>query len=376
MMQLYFDNGASSYPKPRNVYENTFDYIYSNGANSGRSSHQLAIEAAEMVYETRNALSRFFNMQFAENVVFTLNATYALNTVLQGFLKPWDHEITTVLEHNSVLRPLYELKRCGVTLDIVDVDLYDDAGTVENIANKINHKTRAIVISQCSNVCGKIMPIREISKLKSQRIRLIVDGSQGAGSIPTDFENDGIDYYCAPFHKGMLGLQGGGFALCRYNELKPLIYGGTGSESARKEQPEYLPERLEAGTLPMPSIFSLREGIGFLNSVGVGNVFAHKKNLVKQLYRELRKNPKVQLNINYDKMPSPGVFAFNIIDVNSEEIAEKLGKCGVAVRAGLHCAPLFHQKMGTFEQGMVRVSLGYANTEQEIDKFVKIIEKI
>ncbi len=374
MNEIYFDNGASSYPKPRSVYENTFDFIWSNGANAGRSAHRLAMEAAGVVYDTRCELARFFGLNSPENVVFTLNATYALNSVLQGFLRPGDHVVTTVMEHNSVLRPLYALQRRGIDLDVVDVDLYDDDKTVANIMEKIGPKTRAIVVSQCSNVCGKMLPIKQIATLKREGIRLIVDGSQGAGSIPTDFEEEKMDYYCAPIHKGMLGLQGGGFVLCRYNELKPLIFGGTGSESIRKDPPDYLPERLEAGTLPLPSIFSLREGIRFLRSVGIGNVFAHKKSLTAKLYRALKQNPKIRLYVDYGRMASPGVFSFNVGELHSEEVAATLAKEGVAVRAGLHCAPLFHQKMGTTEQGMVRVSLGYANNEREINEFVKIIE--
>lgn len=374
MKQIYFDNGASSYPKPRNVYENTYDFVCSNGANSGRSSHYLAMQAAQAVYDTRQALGRFFGMNDAENVVFTMNATHALNTVLQGFLVPGDHVVTTVMEHNSVLRPLYALQKRGVALDIADVDLYNDGQTVENIARRIRKNTKAIVVTQCSNVCGKILPIGKIADLKNDRIRLIVDGSQGAGSIPTNFEKDRIDYYCAPSHKGMLGWQGGGFALCRFNELAPLMFGGTGGESARHEQPDYLPERLEAGTLPIPSIFSVREGVRFLETVGIETVFAHKKKLVSKLYGKLKTMPRMQLYTDYDRMPSPGVLCFNVEGANSEEVSAYLAERGIAVRSGLHCAPLFHQKMGTLDRGMVRVSFGYANTFDEIEDFVEILK--
>ena len=373
MKQIYFDNGASSYPKPRGVYDRTFSYVLSNGANSGRSSHFLAMQAAEVVYDTRRTVADFFGLNNAENVVFTLNATYALNMVLQGLLAAGDHVITTVMEHNSVLRPLYELEKKGVQLSIVDVDLYNDKRTVDNIAVSMKKNTRAIVVSQCSNVCGKMLPIDSISEIKGGA-RLVVDGSQGAGSIPTNLIKSDIDYYCAPFHKGMLGLQGGGFLLCRHNELHPLVFGGTGGESTKKTQPLYLPERLEAGTLPIPSILSLREGIGFLNTVGIEKIFNHKKSLAQYLYRGLRQIPDVQIYVDYTKTDSPGVVAFNYKQANSEEVATYLASRGVAVRAGLHCAPLFHKKMGTSDRGMVRISLGYANTKKEIDDFLKYLK--
>ncbi len=374
MKQIYFDNGASSFPKPVNVYENTVDFVRNNGANSGRSSHRQAMAAAEKIFETRGAVCRLFGAEYPENVVFTLNATYALNMVLQGLLQAGDHVITTVMEHNSVLRPLYALERMGVLLDVADVDLYDDDVTVQNIVSLIRKNTKAIVISQCSNVCGKILPILQISAIKNDEIRLIVDGSQGAGSIPTDFEKSKIDYYCAPGHKGLLGWQGCGFMLCRHNELKPRIYGGTGGDSTNHSQPEFLPERLEAGTLPIPAVCSLNEGIRFLEAVGIENVYVHKRKLTEYLYAGLKKIPMVELPLDYGRIISPGVLSFNIKNVDSETVGEYLANKGVAVRGGLHCAPLFHQKMGTLETGMIRVSFGFANNHAEIDEFLNILE--
>lgn len=374
MRPIYFDNGASSHPKPRNVYENTFDFVSGNGANAGRSAHVLAMQAAEKIYETRSAICDFFHTDMPENVVFTLNATYALNMVLEGLLRPGDHVITTVAEHNSVLRPLYALQKKGIMLDIADVDLYDDNITVANIARLIRKNTRAIVVTQCSNVCGKMLPIDKIADLKRNGIRLIVDGSQGAGSVPTDFEKQRIDYYCAPFHKGLLGLQGGGFVICRYNELDPLASGGTGGDSTNTAQPLYLPERLEAGTLPIPAICSLLEGLRFLKAVGIESVFAHKKQLVKQMYSGLKKIEQVEVCADYERMTSPGVLAFNVQGVTSEEVGEYLARNGVAVRTGLHCAPLFHKKMGTLDRGMVRITFGFANTQQEIEDFLEILK--
>lgn len=373
MNQIYFDNGASSHPKPRNVYENTFRYILSNGANAGRSGHTLAMEAAEKVYEARSRIANFFGAKSAENVVFTMNATHGLNTVIRGLLSTGMHVITTDLEHNGVLRPLYAMQKEGVQVDVVDVDLYNDDITVQRIAQLIGPNTKALVMTQCSNVCGKMLPISKIASLKRPDMRLIVDGSQGAGSIDTNVEEDKVDYYCAPSHKGLLGFQGGGFILCRCNELKPLMFGGTGGESARHSQPDYLPERLEAGTLPLPAICSMLEGVNFLEKVGLQNVFAHKKHLVRTLYRRLKSNPLVEVYVDYNRMESPGVLSFNVREKNSEEIAAYLAQKGIAVRSGLHCAPLFHKKMNTQDRGMVRVSFGFLNHEQEIDRLVSAL---
>lgn len=374
MKMIYFDNGASSQPKPPGVYEKTYRYVKHNGANSGRSSHPLAMEAAESVFEVRNSLCRMFHAESPENIVFMFNATYALNTVLQGSLKKGDHVITTNLEHNSVLRPLYALQKRGVELDIIDVDLYDDDLTVRRIQKKIRPNTKMIAVTQCSNVCGKILPIAQIAKLKNSRIRMLVDGSQGAGSMPTDFNALEMDYYCAPSHKGMLGLQGTGFIISCHNDLKPLVYGGTGGDSALTTQPEYLPERLEAGTLPIPAIYSLGEGVKFIEKIGVENIYRHKLHLTDVLYRKLLTMPQVELYLDNDKSPACGVLSFNIKGHSSEEVGAWLGERGIAVRSGLHCAPLFHKKMGTLERGMVRVSFSYANHDSEIAHFVELLK--
>lgn len=374
MNLIYFDNGASSHPKPINVYQNTFKYVVSNGANAGRSSHTLAMEAAEKVYQTRQKIADFFNVKSSENIVFTMNSTHALNTVLFGLLKKGDHVITTNLEHNSVLRPLYALQKRGVKVDVVDVDLYDDDVTLQRIKQLICSDTKALIVTQCSNVCGKMLPIQKIAQLKNTGMHLIVDGSQGAGSIPTDFEGCNIDYYCAPSHKGMLGIQGAGFVICRHNELEPLLFGGTGGDSESHHQPDYLPERLEAGTLPIPAICSIAEGIDFLDKIGVENLFVHKKHLVKSLYRGLKKNPVIEVGVDYEKMDSPGVLSFNVKGRESEEVAMILAQNGIAVRSGIHCAPLFHQKMKTLNRGMVRVTFGFSNTQEEIKRLLEVLK--
>lgn len=372
---IYFDNAASSHPKPESVYQNTFRFLRENGANSGRSGHDMAVRAAEKIYETRAAVSRFFGTDAPENVVFTSGATHALNLTLYGLLRPGDHVITTTLEHNSVLRPLYALQRRGVRLDVITPDLYDDAITVRRIRQKIRKETRSIVMTQCSNVCGKILPVRAVAELKTNRIRLVVDGSQGAGSIPTDLKDLGADYYCAPSHKGLLGWQGAGFVICRKDELRPLMSGGTGGDSAARFMPSDLPDRLEAGTLPAPAIVSLGEGIRFLEKRGVENVYQDKRRLTDELFFALKEISGVHLYADAARVSSPGVLCFNLGDVSSAEAADALNARGVAVRGGLHCAPLFHKMMGTERRGMVRVSLGCATRPEEIKRLLQILRE-
>ncbi len=373
---IYLDNAASSYPKPREVYSVMDRFQRHNGANAGRSSHAMALAAAEMIYDCRKSVAKLFNFTPVENVIFCPSATFALNTVLQGLLEAGDHVITTDLEHNSVLRPLYVMQKKGVTLDIIETDLYDDAKTVERIAEKITPSTRALVITQCSNVCGKMMPIADIAKLKNDKIRLIVDGSQGAGSIPTDLQTLGVDYYCAPSHKGLLGPQGTGLLFAAKEEIRPLAMGGTGGNSAEREMPDFFPDRLEAGTLPTPAICGLAQGVKYLSRTGVSSIFAKKTAQTAWLYHKLKGMEGIELYHDVDAAPSPGVLSFNLLGQDSESVASRLSQKGICLRAGLHCAPLYHRKMGTQTRGMVRVSLGCFTNLGDLQYFVKKIKEI
>ena len=227
---IYFDNAASSFPKPTNVVYNVNKWIRQNGANPGRSGHKPSLDAAQQVFDTRVAIARMFGVNDCENIAFVPNATYGLNILLQGLLEQDDHVVTTVFEHNSVLRPLFYMQKIkNVSIDVCDVDLYDDDTTVDNIIKKIKSNTKLVVCTQCSNVCGKEMPIEAIAKRLPKNIKLVVDGSQGAGIIPINLEKSGVDYYCAPSHKGLLGIQGSGFIAINSYLPKPIFSGGTGS---------------------------------------------------------------------------------------------------------------------------------------------------
>ncbi len=373
---IYFDNAASSHPKPPCVLKAMGEWLHNNGANPGRSGHRLSMEAAELIYNTRVAVGGLFGISQPERVVLVPNATYALNTVLLGLFEKGDHIITTDLEHNSVLRPLWQLQKQGVSVSVVPVDFEDDEKTLERILRAIRRNTKAIVCTQCSNICGRILPIERLAMRKPKSVLLIVDGSQGAGSIPIDVESSGVDYYCAPSHKGLLGPQGGGVILINNRFPRPLVFGGTGTESMNPEQPAELPEHLESGTLPTPICAGMLAGAQYIGSIGQDKIREHKQRLTDYAYEELRNVPDIELYMRSYAPHCLGVIPFNMRGLHSGELIHRLDEKGICARGGLHCAPLFHKRMGTLERGMVRISFGCFNHEREIDQMVRILKKI
>ncbi len=373
---IYFDNSASSHPKPQCVVKAVGGWLQRNGANPGRSGHRMSMSAAELVYNTRVTLGGLFGVNKPENVILTPGATYALNTVLLGLFEKGDHVITTDLEHNSVLRPLWHLQSCGVEVTVVPVDFADDEKTIERILKAVRHKTKAIVLTQCSNICGRILPIERLAERKPDSVLLIVDGSQGAGSLPIDIVKTGIDYYCAPSHKGLLGPQGGGVLLINNRVPRPLIYGGTGTESMNPEQPVELPEHLESGTLPTPICAGMLAAAQYINDVGQEQLYQHKQKLTMYAYKALSTVPKIELYMAPYATNCLGVIPFNLKEYHSGEVISYLDNKGIYARGGIHCAPIFHRRMGTEKRGMVRISFGCYNNEREIDQLVYLLKKI
>ncbi len=373
---IYFDNAASTHPKPQSVIRAMSGWLHKNAANAGRSGHRMSMEAAEMVYNTRVAVGEFFGVKKAEHVVLVPGATYALNTAILGLLNKGDHVITTDLEHNSVLRPLWHLNKKGVNVTVVSVNFEDDEKTIEKIMRNINSRTRAIVCTQSSNVCGKILPIKEIAARKPRNVCLIVDGSQGAGTLPTNIIEDGIDYYCAPSHKGLMGPQGGGILLLNNAAPKPLVLGGTGTEGANPEQPRELPEYLESGTLSTPICVGMKAGIEFVHRLGIEQSFRHKRALTDYAYDELRKLDNLELYMYPYKESCIGVIPFNVRGMDSNRVVEYLDRNNICVRGGIHCSPLFHKRFGTIERGMVRISFGCFNNDREVNELIKVLKKL
>ena len=373
---IYFDNAASTHPKPQSVIRAMSGWMHKNAANAGRSGHRMSMEAAEMIYNTRVTIADFFGIKKAEHVILTPGATYALNTVILGLLKEGDHVITTDLEHNSVLRPLWHLTQKGVRVSVVKVDFEDDEKTVESILRLINRKTKAIVCTHSSNVCGKVLPIRKIADRKPRNVYLIVDGSQGAGTLPINIIEEGIDYYCAPSHKGLMGPQGGGLLLLNNVAPKPLTLGGTGTEGANPEQPRDLPEYLESGTLSTPICVGMKAGIEFLQRLGVEQAFKHKRALTDYAYDELSKLEHLELYTHPQKASCIGVIPFNVRGMDSNRTVEYLDQNNIFARGGIHCSPLFHKRFGTIERGMVRISFSCFNNDREVNELVRVLKKI
>lgn len=373
---IYFDNGASSHPKPQCVIKAVGGWLQKNGANPGRSGHRLSMDAAELVYNTRVALGKLFGVTKPENVVLVPNATYALNTVLLGLFEKGDHIITTDLEHNSVLRPLWHLQSKGVEVTVVPVDFEDDEKTIEKIMRSVKSRTKAIVCTQCSNICGRVLPVERIAERKPTSVLLIVDGAQGAGTLPIDVIRAGIDYYCAPSHKGLLGPQGGGVIIVNNRVPRPLVYGGTGTESMNPEQPTELPEHLESGTLPTPICAGILAAAQYIDSIGQENLYRHKRALTDYAYQTLRTVPKIELYMQPYSVHCLGVIPFNMAGYHSGDVISFLDSKEIYARGGVHCAPLFHRRMGTEQRGMVRISFGFMNTEKEVDLLVKNLKKL
>ncbi len=368
---IYFDNAATSFFKPQQVKNAVVDSINKFTANPGRSGHNLSIQTAEVVYNVREKIKEFFNAPNYE-VVFTKNCTEALNLAIFGVLNKGDHVITTCYEHNSVLRPLEKLKECGVEV----TTLFCDVEELPNeIAKNIKENTKLIITTACSNVTGQCPDIKTIGEIaKQHNVLYLVDGAQSSGHIKIDLTDANIDLYAFAGHKGLLAITGvGGLIIKNGIKINPFLYGGTGTESANLTQPSEIPEGLEAGTIPTIPIISLGAGIDFLTK-NFFKIIKIEQNLTKYLINKAK-------NLKFLKIYSPvnakNVFSFNVKDLDSSLVANILNEqFNICVRAGLHCSPLIHKKLGTLTTGAVRVSLDFFNTFDEIDELINALIKI
>ncbi len=364
---IYFDNAATGGRKPDAVLTAVQSAI-KTCANPGRSGHKLSLSCATLVLSCRNALNDYFDGDGFERVIFTKNCTEALNLALFGVLRKGDHVIATCMEHNSVLRPLEHLKKAGkVSYDICPLD---HTGNIrpETLAALVRPNTRLVAVTTASNVTGTIPPIKAIRAALPQDVLLLCDGAQGCGHIDVKMKGAGIDLLSVAGHKGMLGIQGSGALLFSERvELRPLLFGGTGSMSLSLDMPDFYPDGLEAGTLAYPAILSLLEGVRHLTF--------HEKEIARRCLelsayciQGIRKLPAYTLFSS----PNPcGIVAFSHKQLQSEYIADKLStKYGIAVRGGLHCAPLMHDALKSADGGLVRASFSAYNSEREIDRML------
>lgn len=379
MKTVYFDNAATSWPKPDCVYEAMNYFMKEVGANPGRSGHSKSIEAARIVHNTRETIARLFNVKDSSQVIFTLNATHALNLVFKGILHPGDHVLTTSMEHNSVMRPLrYLEKTIGIKITALQC-LPDGHLSLESLEKNIKENTKLIAVTHASNVTGTLMPIREIGEISRRYGALfLVDAAQTAGGIPLDMVEQNIDLLIFTGHKSLMGPPGtGGVCLGRPVEISPLIHGGTGSNSEFDIQPECLPDKFESGTLNTVGITGLGAGIKFIQETGIDKIREREKALTKQLLEGLSTIKRIKLYGPSDAEKQIAVVSFNIETPNLSDIGYVLDReYGIMARIGLHCAPIAHKTIGTFPKGTIRFSLNYFNSPDEVDYAIDVLRKI
>lgn len=374
---IYLDNGATSFPKPMSVRQNVDISLKKFSANPGRSGHSLSLRAAKEIFECRKRLKELFNANSEEEIIFTENCTMALNTVIFGLLNEGDHVLISSMEHNSVTRPLESLKDKGVTYSTFDYS-YDDNETVDNVRNLIKPETKLVICTHASNVFGFRFPIERICALcHAYGILFCVDSAQSAGVFDIDVGTNQYDFVCMSGHKSLYGPMGTGVLILNNRNLKPLLYGGTGTESVKKSQPEGLPEKFESGTQNMNGISGLKAGVDFVKNRGIKNIYNHEYKLAKRLFNGLANNRKViTYNKSFDYGKVAPVVSFNIDGVYSEDLVAKLNKYGIMTRGGLHCSPLAHTTMNTIENGTVRVVPGAFNTINDINYLLNVIRKL
>lgn len=373
---IYLDNAATSFRKPEEVLEAVMEAMRHSG-NASRGTHSAAISASQSVYEARRRLAGFFHCERADHVIFTHNSTEALNIALYGLLSPGEHVITTDLEHNSVLRPLYDLESRGLLLDFVRADR---RGKVDyrDFERLIRRETRAIVCTHASNLTGNMLELERISGIAHRAgALLVVDASQSAGALPVDMEKQGIDILCFTGHKGMLGPQGtGGLCLRSGVELRPFKRGGTGVHSYLREQPSDYPTRLEAGTLNGHGIAGLLAAVNFIDRMGLEKIEEKESRLLRRFCEAVREIPGVTLYGDFEGRRA-AIAALNIRDYSSAEISDCLAQdYGIATRPGAHCAPRMHEALGTEEQGAVRFSFSIFNTEDEVESAIRAVREL
>ena len=374
---IYLDNAATTLHKPPEVAEVVKQAILTAG-NAARGAHSVSLSASRTVFETRQKLAQLFSCPRPDHVVFTMNSTEALNIALYGLLSPGDHVISTDLEHNSVLRPLYDLQTRGVFVDFVSADRRGNV-RYEDFEALFRENTKLVVCTHASNLTGNVLDIAYISKIAhAHGARLIVDASQTAGSIPIDMQKMGIDVLCFTGHKGLMGPQGtGGLCIQPGVEIRPLLRGGTGVHSYDKNQPQAYPTRLEAGTLNGHSIAGLDAALDFLLAQGVETIGARERSLMRRFYDGVRDIPGVTVYGDFSQEARAAIVALNIHDYDSSEVSDVLfTDYGIATRPGAHCAPRMHEALGTEKQGAVRFSFSYCNTEEEDDAAIHAVREL
>ena len=364
---IYMDNAATTMHKPQEVIDAVVNAMNSMG-NAGRGASEAALSASRVIYDTRDRLAELFGAEDARRIAFTSNSTESLNIAIKGSLNPGDHVITTVLEHNSVLRPLYEMEKNGVELSIIRCD-EKGMPDISQMEASIKENTKMIICTNGSNLTGNYVDVSVIGKMAhAHGLMFVVDASQSAGVFPINVQEMNIDILCFTGHKGLLGPQGtGGMYVRKGVHVRPLLSGGTGVQTYSKTQPEEMPTALEAGTLNGHGIAGLDAAIGYLEETGIDTIRAKEQALMKRFYEGVKEIPGVKIYGDFSSMDRCAVVSLNIRDYDSGEVSDALlTDYGISTRSGGHCAPRMHEALGTVEQGAVRFSFSHYNRKKWI----------
>lgn len=380
MDYIYLDNASTSFPKAPTVATAMSDYITNRGININRGSYALAYDVEDIIYTTRQRLHTLFNGHDPSHVIFTQNVTMSLNMVIKGLLKAGDHVLVSSMEHNAVMRPLTQLLDKGITFDTIPCD---STGSIQmdSIEPLIRPNTVALIINHASNVCGTIQPLESIGPIcKAHNLHFIVDAAQTAGVIPIDVKACHIDALCFTGHKGLLGPQGiGGIILTKEmaQTLTPLIAGGTGSFSHLETMPTHMPDAFEAGTLNLPGIIGLNEGLAYIESQGMENIHNHELALTQSFLEGLQSIDGINIVGKQNIQDRTAVVSITIDGMDPASIAYELeSNYHIMTRVGLHCAPRAHQTLETYPEGTVRFSFGYANTHNDVETALSALHRI
>ena len=374
---IYLDNAATTMRKPQEVIDAVMLAMGSMG-NAGRGVNDASLSASRLIYDTRERLCRMFGGTDPRQVVFTCNSTESLNIAIRGLLNPGDHVITTMLEHNSVLRPLYDLEAKGTGLTIIESGRSGNFD-IEDMKRAVRPETKMIVCTNGSNLTGNYVELKPIGEFARERgILFVVDASQTAGVFPIDVEDMKIDVLCFTGHKGLLGPQGtGGMYVREGVNIRPLKAGGTGVQTYSKSQPVQMPTALEAGTLNGHGIAGLHAALGYIEEHGIDAIRKREQGLMRRFYEGVKDIENVTVYGDFDTMDRCAIVTLNIGDYDSSEVSDELlTEYGISTRSGGHCAPLMHEALGTVEQGAVRFSFSHYNTEEEVDAAIKAVREL
>ncbi len=372
--KIYFDNGSTSWPKAPGVAEAMSELLTKGAFNINRGNYEGAYEVEGLVLETREKLAKMFHCEESKRVLFSPGITHSLNYFIKGFLKAGDHVIVSGIEHNAVMRPLRQMEACGVTYDIA-ATAEDGSVTAEAVESLVKPKTKAVIISHASNVCGTVLPIEAIGQVcKKHDLFFVVDSAQSAGTIQIDMEKCGIDFLAFTGHKGLLGPQGiGGFLISEKldEQMVPYIAGGTGSQSDSLDMPMNLPDKYESGTMNLPGIIGLHAALSYIEETGIEYIHDKKMELTAYFLEKLREFPNIRVVGKQDVQDRVAVVSLDFQGEDNAIIAFELEQnYGIMTRVGLHCAPIAHQSLHTYPQGTVRFAFSASNTKEEIDRCI------